>query len=347
MVDVLIYGVIGEDVTAADVKAQLAEADGEEVVVRIDSPGGSVFQGFSIFDAIAAYKGPKRAVIESAAFSIASYIAMAPFDSVEITSNGYLMMHNPTKQMVGDDDQFEREAKNLRKLKDDMIAAYSSRTGIGVEEVAAMLKEETYLNAEEALLRGFVSRVADSPVRSRVLALNTEMPEGVYAALGRVNPGGPLTPEEDDAMSEKSEPVAATVADIKAAFPKASSDFVLNCIEKSMPMASVAAEYAETMQSQNESLHAELETLRGEISELKQQAEAAAAEAGEAQDAVARATGSDPIAQGGEVPAATATERWNSAVAKYVDSGMTNAKAVSLANKNNPGLRREMLSEVR
>ena len=113
MVDIKLYGPI-EAETAYRVKAELESAGGDEIVVRIDSPGGSVFAGFSIWEAFSAYEGPKRAVIEAAAFSIAGFIATA-FDDIEIVPNGYIMIHNPHVVSQGDADQLTKDAELLAK----------------------------------------------------------------------------------------------------------------------------------------------------------------------------------------------------------------------------------------
>jgi len=192
----------------------------------------------AIHDAIKAYSGPKKCVIESAAFSIASFIACA-CDEVEITENGWMMMHNPAVKADGDDETLEHSVGLLKKLKASMVSVYSSRSGMSEPETLAMMRDETYYNAKEAIARGFATRVLNTSVPSKVVAQNTNLPHRAYVALFG-NSGGNHN-KEDSQMSEPKTPVAATVSEIRSSFPKAKAEFVLKCIERQMPMASVAA----------------------------------------------------------------------------------------------------------
>ena len=111
--ELLLLGEVGVDFTSTDVKTQLAHMDQSEPLdVRIDSPGGSVFQGFSIHESLKNYAGPVKAIIESAAFSISSYIPLAA-DEVEIAPNVYLMIHNPSMGDDGDDEAHEKTAADF------------------------------------------------------------------------------------------------------------------------------------------------------------------------------------------------------------------------------------------
>jgi ATP-dependent protease ClpP protease subunit len=120
----------GSGVTAQQVKSLLAAADqNQPLVVRIDSEGGSVFDGLSIYEAFNNYPGPKKAIIESTAFSIASYIAMA-FDEVEIAENGYVMIHEPASATDGTSSELKKSAELLDKLDQSMVTAYAKKTGL-------------------------------------------------------------------------------------------------------------------------------------------------------------------------------------------------------------------------
>ncbi len=350
MNEILLYGVIGEDVMPADIKSQLALADrDEELVVRIDSPGGSVFHGLSLYQAFADYDGPKRAVVESSAFSIASYIAMA-FDRVEMADNGYMMIHNPASGGDGDDEQKLKDAALLAKLKQSMIAAYSGRTGIPADEIQSMMKAETYLNAEESVGMGFASGVLGKSVKSRVVAMSVQMPQAVLKSLRSDGTSGDPPEPRELPMAEKNEPVAATVADIKSAFPQAKSDFIVRCLERQMPIASVAAAAAEELMSENEDLKAKVAALEKEMEEanakaMEEEEEAKAMEE-EDEEAKAKAKGASPVARSTTSPKSDASEQWSAAVAKFSSQGLPKSRAVQMANKRNPGLREAMLAEV-
>lgn len=341
-----LFGVIGDyGLTAADIKSQIADFDQDEpLTVRIDSPGGSVFAGNAIHGAIREYTGPTKAIVESFAGSIASYILTA-FDEVEIASNGFVMIHNPTMMSDGDDDAHARDAKLLASIKQDMIAAYSEKMGTDSESVAAMMKSETFFDAAEALKHGIATSVLNDSTASRVVMSHSEnLPFRVVASLRCDQPVGDLPKPGETPVAEVKEPVAATVKEIKAAFSKMGEKFILECLEKELPLAVVAEEAAETLMTENEDLKARLEALTSELASVKEAVEAQAAEEVEA---VASAKGSQPVAVGNAGPgAAPARVRWSQAVQACVAEGMPKPKAVQAACKRHPGLREEMLSEV-
>ncbi len=152
--DIYIDSPIGQEpgeISAAEIKRQLSRAAGQPIVVRIHSEGGSVFEGFAIYDAFKSYAGKKKCIIESCALSMASAVAMA-FDDVEITPNGYIMVHDPTF-----DDGSDHPL--LAKLKTKLVDLYSAGTRLAKRTIEGMMASETFLDSAEALRLGFVSRI--------------------------------------------------------------------------------------------------------------------------------------------------------------------------------------------
>jgi ATP-dependent protease ClpP protease subunit len=358
-----IDGVIGTgdgEISAAMVREQLPENGTEPIAVKIHSEGGSVFEGFAIHDAFAAYQGPKSLSIESSAFSIASFIACA-FDDVEISSNGYMMLHNPYAQVEGDDEDFARQSEMLGKLKSSMVSAYAQRSGKSEDEIKAILKNETYLNAQQAVEMGLAKRIAGQPVIGRAFAKVKTMPHGVVAALFGAGSDGENRETEGKPMSTA--PVAATIQEIKAAYPKAKSDFIVKCLERSLPMASVASAAAEEMMSENEDLKKQVSAMQEELAKYKamdeEKAKAMESEEDEEEepamamedeekkpDAKAKARGVKPVAKA-RTSGPSARVRWDEAIdAAMAKTGNNKMKAVALANRNHPGLREAMVSEV-
>jgi ATP-dependent protease ClpP protease subunit len=357
-----IDGVIGTgdgEISAAMVREQLPENGAEPIAVKIHSEGGSVFEGFAIHDAFAAYQGPKSLSIESSAFSIASFIACA-FDDVEISSNGYMMLHNPYAQVEGDDEDFARQSEMLGKLKSSMVSAYAQRSGKSEDEIKAILKNETYLNAQQAVEMGLAKRIAGKPVIGRAFAKVKTMPHGVVAALFGAGSDGENRETEGKPMSTA--PVAATLQEIKAAFPKAKADFIVKCLERSLPLASVATEAAEEMMSENEDLKKQVSAMQEELAKYKAAEVTIDADDDEADDeeekpamamedeekkteAKAR-SGVKPVAKA-RTGSVSARLRWEQAVdSAMAKTGNNKVKAVALANRNHPGLREAFLAEA-
>jgi ATP-dependent protease ClpP protease subunit len=355
MNEIKLYGVIGEDVTAQSVKTLLAKMDqSQPLFVRIDSEGGSVFDGLSIYEAFAAYPGPKKAVIEPTAFSIASYIAAA-FDDVEIVGNGYMMIHSPWTEAAGTASDLHKQAELLDKLQASMVQAYSQRTGKSEDEIKALLEKETWLNAQEAVQMGLATRVVSTEAKTRLAphARHQTMPQMVFAALFGAGQSG-----EKSVPTQESEPMsnpqtAATLQEIKAAFPKAKAEFVLNCLEKSLPLASVAAAAAEELLAENDDLKAKLSAMEEEMAALKAKAEEVVeeevveeVEEEPAAKPQAKAKGVKPIARASSASkSGDPRSEWKAAVDGFLaQCNGDRARASMLANRHNPGLRDRMLA---
>lgn len=169
---ILLYGAIGEDWFAEDggltheaVTASLAELGDSamEVVVRINSPGGDVFEGVGIYNALliwqAAIPGRKILVkIDALAASIASIIAMAG-DDIAIAGNGMVMIHRASTMAWGNAAAMLAVADVLDKIDATIVNTYAERTGQTPEALKAWLDGETYMTAAEAVERGFADRV--------------------------------------------------------------------------------------------------------------------------------------------------------------------------------------------
>ncbi len=126
--------------------------------VRINSPGGSVFEGMSIHDQLKRFKGKVVVDIVGTAASIAAVIAMAG-DEISISENGMFMIHKPYGMAFGESSEMRHTANLLDKLEDDIVNTLALRSGQRRSEVKAMLKEETWLSSKEAVDLGFADRV--------------------------------------------------------------------------------------------------------------------------------------------------------------------------------------------
>jgi ATP-dependent protease ClpP protease subunit len=363
MKEIRIDGVIGTDegeVSSAWLQNELP-TNNEPIRVSIHSEGGSVFEGFAIHDVLAKYSGPKTIAVESTAFSIASFIAMAG-DEIEMSPNAYFMLHNPRINIEGDDEELAKKSGMISSLKTTMVNGYAQRTGKSPDEIQAILKAETYFNATEAVAFGLADRITQKPIKGRVIARIESLPHGVATALFGAGSGGDNDSPKGKPMSD-SKPVAATVKEIKAAFPalaKAKPHFVIDCIEREMPLASVASAAAEEMMKENETLRAENDMLKAKAIEYEnakaiedeEQPDAKAEgedmeeeEKKEETMAKARARGAKPVAKGTSGrPSASA--RWKDLIQSKVASGVPRAEAIMKVDTENPGLRKQYLAEA-
>ena len=109
MSELYIYNEIGGyGTTAEDVVDFLKENKDSDIEIYINSPGGNVFQGLAIYEAINRHKGQKKIYIDGLAASIASIIALSG-DEVTMGKGAFFMIHNPFSFAMGDEEEMKKE----------------------------------------------------------------------------------------------------------------------------------------------------------------------------------------------------------------------------------------------
>jgi len=134
-----------------------------DLTVRINSPGGSVFDGVAIYNALKRHDARVVVWIDGIAASIASMIAMAGSEVV-MPENAMLMLHDPSGLVMGTAADMRGMAEALDRMKAGMVAAYRDKSGRDNTEIEALMAAETWLSAEEAVGLGLADRV-ERPVR--------------------------------------------------------------------------------------------------------------------------------------------------------------------------------------
>lgn len=151
------YGGVSAQQFQADLKAAGAV---DEIVMYINSPGGDVFQGLAIYNQLARHQARKMVKVDGLAASIASIIAMSG-DEIEMAANSMMMIHDPWAMTAGSAADLRKTADSLDKVRDSLLDTYVKRTDIDSDKVAAMMAEETWMNAAEAVELGFADRTGD------------------------------------------------------------------------------------------------------------------------------------------------------------------------------------------
>lgn len=177
MTDVLIHGDIGFEVRSADIIQQLAGVDGD-VVVRVNSGGGDVYEGLAIMNALRAHPGEVLVIVEGLAASAASFIAVGGGTRIVCRPNAELMIHEAWAMADGNAADMTKAAGDLDRVSGNLAGIYAQRAGGTPEEWRARMRAETWFSAEEALAAGLVDAVEDArtPVpaaslgRSKVMA---------------------------------------------------------------------------------------------------------------------------------------------------------------------------------
>lgn len=175
MAKILIHGSIGghwlDDVSSRDVIKELdAVADGEDVHVHINSPGGDVFHGVAIYQQLKNHDGRIIVHVDALAASAASVVAMAG-DEIIMGDAAMLMIHNPWSLTVGDAGDHRKTAETLDSIREGMLNAYRFQTGKGKEELRALLDDTTWYDAESAVEQGFATSVDGETDEEDIAAL--------------------------------------------------------------------------------------------------------------------------------------------------------------------------------
>jgi len=146
-----------EAVCPKDVAKQLNEANGEDITVEINSGGGDVFAGNEIYYMFTQYKGNMSIDIVGFAGSAASIIAMA--GKTRIVPSGLMMIHNVSGNAQGDYHVMDKTSDVLKTANKAIANAYMTKTGLSQEKLLALMNEEKWMDAKEAVELGFVDEI--------------------------------------------------------------------------------------------------------------------------------------------------------------------------------------------
>jgi ATP-dependent Clp endopeptidase proteolytic subunit ClpP len=160
----LVFGPLGEGqgehaIVAANVVQQIQDFRGTAIDVYINSPGGIVFEGLAIYNALRRHEARTTIYIDGICASAATIVAMAG-DRIIAADNATLMVHAVYNTVRGDAADMRKEAEVLDQLTDTLVNLYMQRTGRSRQEVAGWVAEETWFTAAEALRLGLVDEVA-------------------------------------------------------------------------------------------------------------------------------------------------------------------------------------------
>ncbi len=146
-------------ISAESFVSQLAAIDAPTINLRINSPGGDVFEARAIVTALRQHSSNVIAHVDGVAASAASYIALAA-DEVEISDGAFFMIHKAWTIEMGNADDLRTTAALLDKIDDSIANDYAAKTGKSKDELLALMTAETWLTAAEAKDMGFADRIA-------------------------------------------------------------------------------------------------------------------------------------------------------------------------------------------
>jgi ATP-dependent Clp protease protease subunit len=151
----------GEGVTAKRISAALRSIGDSDVIVKINSPGGDVFEGLAIYNLFREHKGKVTVQILGLAASAASFIAMAA-DEIQIARAGFLMIHNSWTMAAGDRNDIREVADFLEQIDGTLADIYAVRTGDPIEAMRKLMDVETWMGGAAAIDAGFADSLLAS-----------------------------------------------------------------------------------------------------------------------------------------------------------------------------------------
>lgn len=141
----------------------------DTILVRVNSPGGDVFDGVAIYNALKQFRGAVEVQIDGLCASIASVIAMAG-TKVTMAETATLMIHNAWTLAAGDSSDLRKTADLLDKVRDNSMLPAYARSGKTPEEIVAIMADETWYSAAEAVEAGWVDSILELPVQEKAAA---------------------------------------------------------------------------------------------------------------------------------------------------------------------------------
>jgi ATP-dependent protease ClpP protease subunit len=264
--------------------------------IEIHSPGGSVMDGYVLYNAIRQMRD--RGVYVTAhiqlAASMASVIAMAA-DKIVMREGARMMIHEASAVTAGDANEHLNKAELLESISAEIAGVYSTRTGKDKEEMRALMKKETWMDGKQAVAMGFADESADA-------AFDKET-KGMTGILSKLFPGNDEVAKLEAAIAD-----ADTLrADLSAA--QSRIDELAPLAEVNAKLQSDVAELTAKLDESGKTIEANAER----ITELEKQAEDIDAKASiKAAELLAQQGHPQPVALVGDSgQAKTLTEQFN------------------------------------
>lgn len=197
-------------VTAKDFIAEFRSIAESDVTLEINTPGGNVFDGLAMFNAMKFSDKNITVKVMGIAASMGSYLAMVG-SKIVMPENTFMMVHNPLNAIYGNAADMREMADVLDKIGASLTSTYVARTGKSLEEVSTLLANESYLTAAECLALGLCDEVTPA-VTVKASFEREDFPDNIKALFLATDPVAD-EPVEPEAVIPVSEPVVVAFAD--------------------------------------------------------------------------------------------------------------------------------------
>lgn len=200
--EILLYEMIGADfwtgegITAKSFAEDLKAAGKvSKIHLRVNSPGGNVFDGIAIYNTLLSHGAKVSGQVDGIAASIASVIIMAASE-ISMGDNTMMMIHNPATMIAGDSHRMRKMADTMDKIKNSIITAYQRHTDLSSDAIATLMDDETWMEAQETVDKGFAENVVTAEGNAAAVATNFDLshfrrvPQRIAAIAARYAPTG-------------------------------------------------------------------------------------------------------------------------------------------------------------
>lgn len=158
--EIYIYDEIGYfGITAADFVSELVNVTSDNIDLHLNTPGGDVFDGVAIYQALKDHPATVTTYVDALAASAGSFIAQAG-DKVVMKKNAQMMIHDAHGLAIGNSEDMRNLADLLDKSSNNIASIYAERAGGSTEEWRTAMRAETWYTAEEAVSAGLADEVA-------------------------------------------------------------------------------------------------------------------------------------------------------------------------------------------
>ncbi|EPT8104672.1 TPA: head maturation protease, ClpP-related [Streptococcus pyogenes] len=154
-----VYDYYGMEATSAKSIINQLPEDSSDIILEVNSNGGLVTVGSEVYTALRNYKGKVTAEITGMAASAAS-VAVMGADKVVMSPTAQMMVHKVLFNWVaGNSDDLDKASNALKSSDKAIVNAYVAKTGLPEDEIMELMKNETFMSAQDAVEKGFADEV--------------------------------------------------------------------------------------------------------------------------------------------------------------------------------------------